>query len=278
MDLIRLVNIVIVIGSCKSMMSSKLVALRLNYKLINLKRKKFVRILMGILIASLIIVSWAAHLLYCLSSLEINFTSPFFYLHILIQTFLFTGLFITAHDSMHGTVAPSRKFVNNFFGRVSSFLFAGFSYNRLRKNHFEHHNHPGTEHDPDFNVRSQNFFIWWFGFMIKYSTIWQVITMAIIFNLFKIRFDEISIIFFWVIPALLSSLQLFYFGTYLPHKHPHTDEMNPHKARSQKRNHILAFFTCYFFGYHYEHHDSPGTPWWKLHEIRNDNFSNLKSN
>lgn len=233
---------------------------------------------MGIIIATLIISSWIGHLFYCLSVLKVDFTSPVFYLHVLIQTFLFTGLFITAHDSMHGTVAPGNKSTNKFFGLISSFLFAGFSYNRLRKNHFEHHDHPGTEHDPDFNVRSQNFFVWWFGFLLKYSTIWQVLIMAIIFNLFKIRFDEISIVFFWVVPAALSSLQLFYFGTYLPHKHPHTDEMNPHKARSQKKNHILAFLSCYFFGYHYEHHDSPATPWWKLHEVRDNNLNNLKSN
>lgn len=251
-------------------------ALRLNYKIINYKSKNFVDDYMGIIIATLIIFSWIGHLYYCLSVLKVDFTAPVFYLHVLIQTFLFTGLFITAHDSMHGTVAPGKKSINKFFGVISSFLFAGFSYNRLRKNHFEHHDHPGTEHDPDFNVRSQNFFIWWFGFLLKYSTIWQVLTMAIIFNLFKIRFDELSIIFFWVIPAALSSIQLFYFGTYLPHKHPHTDEMNPHKARSQKRNHILAFFSCYFFGYHYEHHDSPATPWWRLHAVRDNNLNNLK--
>jgi hypothetical protein len=33
---------------------------------------------------------------------------------------------------------------------------------------------------------------------------------------------------------------------------------------AEKKNHVLAFFSCYFFGYHYEHHHSPGTPWWML--------------
>ncbi|MEL7193577.1 MAG: fatty acid desaturase, partial [Bacteroidota bacterium] len=36
----------------------------------------------------------------------------------------------------------------------------------------------------------------------------------------------------------------------------------------QKRNHMWAFLTCYFFGYHFEHHDSPNTPWWKLWELK----------
>jgi fatty acid desaturase len=23
--------------------------------------------------------------------------------------------------------------------------------------------------------------------------------------------------------------------------------------------------TCYFFGYHWEHHEAPGIPWWQLY-------------
>jgi beta-carotene ketolase (CrtW type) len=26
--------------------------------------------------------------------------------------------------------------------------------------------------------------------------------------------------------------------------------------------------SCYFFGYHFEHHDSPGTPWWRLWRVK----------
>jgi beta-carotene ketolase (CrtW type) len=45
--------------------------------------------------------------------------------------------------------------------------------------------------------------------------------------------------------------------------------MEPYKARSQKRNHLGAFFCCYFFGYHYEHHAFPETPWWRLYKKKN---------
>jgi beta-carotene ketolase (CrtW type) len=31
-----------------------------------------------------------------------------------------------------------------------------------------------------------------------------------------------------------------------------------------RKNHVMAFLACYFFGYHSEHHLWPGTPWWKL--------------
>jgi beta-carotene ketolase (CrtW type) len=85
--------------------------------------------------------------------------------------------------------------------------------------------------------------------------------MAILFNVLKLWLPQSNLLLFWVAPSLLSTFQLFYFGTYLPHKGEHD---NRHQSRSQKKNHVAAFFSCYFFGYHYEHHDSPGTPWWRL--------------
>ncbi|HPN39726.1 MAG TPA: fatty acid desaturase [Melioribacteraceae bacterium] len=185
-------------------------------------------------------------------------------LHTLLQGYLYTGLFITAHDAMHLTVSKNRK-LNNVIGKISCFLFAGLSYSKLLKNHKLHHKYPGTEKDPDFYEKSQNFFIWWFMFLKRYATILQIVIMAIVFNLLKIWFDELKIWLFWVIPAILGTLQLFYFGTYVTHKYPHTDEMKPHNARTLKKNHFWAMISCYFFGYHYEHHASPGIPWWKLY-------------
>jgi beta-carotene ketolase (CrtW type) len=139
----------------------------------------------------------------------------------------------------------------------------------LIKNHFKHHKNPGEEADPDFYTKSQNFFIWWGTFLWRYSTIIQLIIMAVVFNVLKMWFDENSIILFWIVPAFLGTFQLFFFGTYLPHKYPHTEIMQPHKARTQKRNHLWAMLSCYFFGYHYEHHESPRTPWWKLYKMKN---------
>jgi beta-carotene ketolase (CrtW type) len=222
---------------------------------------------MGILIAFIIIGIWASHLLFSLFYVNVDFTNPFFYLHVLLQGYLYTGLFITAHDAMHGTVSKNR-FINKSIGSISTLLFAGLSYNKLIKNHFKHHKNPGEEADPDFYTKSQNFFIWWGTFLWRYTTITQLIIMAIVFNVLKIWFNEISIILFWIIPAFLGTFQLFFFGTYLPHKYPHTEKMQPHKARTQKRNHLWAMLSCYFFGYHYEHHESPKTPWWKLYKMK----------
>jgi beta-carotene ketolase (CrtW type) len=223
---------------------------------------------MGIFIAIIIISIWASHLYYSLLYVNVDFTNPIFYLHILLQGYLYTGLFITAHDAMHGTVSKN-KFINKTIGSISTLLFAGLSYNKLITNHFKHHKNPGEEADPDFYTKSQNFFIWWGTFLWRYTTITQLIIMAIAFNVLKIWFDQISIIVFWVVPAFLGTFQLFFFGTYLPHKYPHTENMQPHKARTQKRNHLLAMLTCYFFGYHYEHHESPRIPWWRLYKMKN---------
>lgn len=224
---------------------------------------------MGLAIAISIIVIWFAHLFYILTSVQVNFTSTIFYFHVLLQGYLYTGLFITAHDAMHGTVLPKNKIANKIVGYIATFLFAGMSYSRLIKNHMKHHKHPGTEDDPDFFTNSQNFFVWWGSFLFRYTTILQLVVMGVAYNLLKIWIPEIKLWFFWIIPAILGTFQLFFFGTYLPHRKPHDHSMEPHKARTQKKNHLWAMLSCYFFGYHFEHHDSPGTPWWKLYKSKN---------
>ncbi len=222
---------------------------------------------MGLIIALLILILWLSHLLYSLLYVNPALSDPLFYFHILLQGYLYTGLFITAHDAMHGSISRN-KFLNNIIGRTASFLFAGLSYKQLLKNHIAHHSNPGEDKDPDFYSKSQNFFIWWFVFMKRYTTITQLIIMAASFNVLKIWFAESAIFSFWVIPAFLGTLQLFYFGTYIPHKYPHTGKMKPHNARTLKKNHLWGMLTCYFFGYHFEHHDSPRTPWWQLYKLK----------
>jgi beta-carotene ketolase (CrtW type) len=222
---------------------------------------------MGLIISILILVLWGIHLLYSLTYAKPALSDPVFYFHILLQGYLYTGLFITAHDAMHGNISP-QKMINKALGRLASFLFAGLSYSKLLRNHITHHRNPGEDNDPDFYNKSQNFFVWWFVFMKRYTTITQLIIMALLYNVLKLWFDESSIISFWVIPAFLGTLQLFYFGTYIPHKYPHTAKMKPHNARTLKKNHLWGMLTCYFFGYHFEHHESPRTPWWQMYKLK----------
>ena len=223
---------------------------------------------MGVFIALLVIISWASHLAYMLLLQPVNLLDVWFWVHMLIQTWLFTGLFITAHDSMHGTISANRK-LNNVIGFSATLLFAGMWYPMLIKKHKMHHVNPGTALDPDYYTGKQNFFIWWFSFMKSYVTIWQILIMAGLFNLGLLFFSEIQLIVLWIIPSILATFQLFYFGTYLPHRLPHTTEMGIYKSRTLKKNHLWAMLSCYFFGFHYEHHASPQTPWWKLYQTKN---------
>lgn len=216
----------------------------------------------GIIIASLVIGLWFISLFYLLQ-LNVDFENPWIYLGILVQTHLYTGLFITAHDAMHGLVSENKR-VNHGIGWFSALLFSYNFYWKLFPKHHEHHRFVATENDPDYHP-SQNFFVWYWSFITTYVSIWQVLLMAVTFNLLKLFIPQENLILFWMLPAILATLQLFYFGTYVPHKGTHT---NKHHSSSQSKNHIWAFISCYFFGYHYEHHDSPGTPWWRLWRVK----------
>ncbi len=188
-----------------------------------------------------------------------------------LQTFLSTGLFITAHDAMHGTVAPGRSRLNDTIGTVSVALYALFSFSKLRHHHGFHHGYPGDpEHDPDYHDgEHRGFFRWYFRFMFRYLTLAQVAGMALIFNVLNhgLAVPVQNLLLLWVVPSLLSTFQLFYFGTYLPHRTA-AGPNDPHHARSSSFPVWLSLLTCYHFGYHREHHEHPAVPWWRLPEFR----------
>lgn len=223
----------------------------------------------GVLVALAVLGAWAGHLTWVLSSVHPEWYSPATYLHIALQAWLYTGLFITGHDAMHGTVSR-RRWLNDGIGAAACFLFAGLSYRRLVVNHRAHHADPTGPGDPDFSTRSQAFLTWLFTFMVRYTTLPQLVVMALQFNLLHhaLGVPLPSLFAFWVAPSLLGTLQLFYFGTYLPHRRPSTPDMAPHHARSLPLNHLWALLSCFFFGYHWEHHEAPATPWWRLWQVR----------
>lgn len=224
---------------------------------------------MGVLVAILVLLSWAATLVWLLEQgvQSLLVTPVWLFLAVLLRTFLTTGLFITAHDAMHRSVSRNRR-LNDLIGALATFLFAGMSYHRLVLNHGKHHAHPASHGDPDYYDESPRFWRWFFSFMKRYTTLSQVLVMAGLYNVLRLRYDDITLWSFWAGPALLASLQLFTFGTYLPHRPPHDDALGPHRARTLPRNHALAMITCYFFGYHREHHEAPATPWWLLYRSK----------
>lgn len=223
----------------------------------------------GVGIASVVIFLWFLSLVFFLN-FDLNWKNPLTYLGILIQTHLYTGLFITSHDAMHGLVSKNKK-INHAFGWFSAILFSYNFYWKLFPKHHEHHKFVATDKDPDYHS-SGNFFIWYFSFIKQYVTIWQILLMAVSFNILKLFIPTENLIIFWMLPAILATLQLFYFGTYKPHM---GESENVHHSKTQAKNHVWAFLSCYFFGYHFEHHDSPGTPWWRLWRVKEGNSRSL---
>ncbi|AFY58379.1 fatty acid desaturase [Rivularia sp. PCC 7116] len=233
----------------------------------------------GLIIAFAIITAWTTSLI-IFTNINIPETNKILIIFsILWQAFLFTGLFITAHDAMHGIVFPINPKINNLIGHIAVGLYAFFSYKKLLKRHWQHHQNPASELDPDYhNGKHKNFFAWYFYFMFRYWSWLRFSGMTIAYHSVRIIFHipEINLILFWAIPLLLSSIQLFYFGTYLPHRKPSGGYQNSHRAQSIYRPFLWSFITCYHFGYHEEHHKYPSVTWWELPRIIKNNKA-LKS-
>ncbi|MEM1392990.1 MAG: beta-carotene ketolase CrtW [Cyanobacteria bacterium P01_H01_bin.150] len=234
----------------------------------------------GLIIACFIIATWAISL-----GLFVNINLPttnILLIPILTiwQAFLFTGLFITAHDAMHGIVFPKNPKINNFIGYLTVILYAFFSYKKLLKRHWEHHNNPASEIDPDYHDgKHKNFLSWYLYFMFRYWSWLRFAGMTIVYHSVRIIFHipEINLLLFWAAPLLLSSIQLFYFGTYLPHREPSEGYQNSHRTKSIYRPLLWSFITCYHFGYHEEHHKYPSVAWWKLPMIVKQKIKTQKS-
>ena len=191
---------------------------------------------------------------------------------IAVQCWLNVGLFIVAHDAMHGSLAPFRPALNRAVGRLVLGLYAGFSYDRLIGKHFDHHRHSGTALDPDFHAGGpRRFWPWYLTFFRRYFgwTEFAVLNLAIAAYILVLGAEPLHMALFWGLPAILSSLQLFCFGTYLPHRHEDEEEFaDHHRARSNDLPWLASLLTCFHFGYHHEHHDAPHVPWWRLPAYR----------
>jgi beta-carotene/zeaxanthin 4-ketolase len=226
----------------------------------------------GLMLAAVIGSAWVAIHVGCIFfwrwTLASSLLAP---VVIVTQAWLSTGLFIIAHDCMHGSLAPGRPRLNRIVGTLCLGAYAGLSYGALLPKHLAHHAAPGTARDPDFHASAPRAALPWFGaFFRNYYTHGQIgrITVAAIVYLL-LGATLLNIVLFWAVPALLALGQLFVFGTYLPHRHDDRPFLDAHNARSSTLRPLLSLMTCFHFGaYHHEHHLSPGTPWWRLPAFR----------
>lgn len=191
---------------------------------------------------------------------------------VLLQTWLSTGLFIVAHDAMHGALFPGRPAWNRRVGGLCLLLYAGLSYRHLLPNHAAHHRHAGQAEDPDFHAADPHALLPWFGrFFASYYTHRQMLRLSAAMLVYVVLLGAPfgHILLFWALPALLALVQLFVFGTWLPHRHGSAPFADEHRARSSPYSPVVSLLTCFHFGgYHHEHHLSPGTPWWRLPAFR----------
>ncbi len=229
-------------------------------------------------VAATILVAWSLSLALMLVPVEAIAVSIAI---ILTRTFCHTGLFIIAHDAMHGSVFPNAK-SNRILGQLSLSLYAFLSYSKCRRNHRLHHQFPSQSQDPDFYSgyaddeqyagrgwmeRSRSIVCWYFSFLKNYISEYELIRLVgswlLIQQIFYWGFGGsiAQFLLYWILPILLSSLQLFLFGTYLPHC-PRVGQSN--KIFSLDYPIWLSFLSCYHFGYHQAHHQHPTLSWFDL--------------
>ncbi|NES86008.1 MAG: beta-carotene ketolase [Moorea sp. SIO2B7] len=223
--------------------------------------------LKGLIIATAILGLWCVTLSFLLSC-EVRVTHPLvIVLGIFLQTFLDTGLFITAHEAMHGLVFPPNPKLNRSFGVLAISLYGLFPYQKLLRKHWLHHRYPASIDDPDFhNGKDTHLFAWYLHFLKGY---WNWVQFGCYLGIviligYKFHIAPVNLGLFWGLPLSLSSLQLFYFGTFLPHRQPPGGYDNCYRSNSTNLPIFWSFLTCYHFGYHREHHEHPDVPWWQL--------------
>ena len=230
----------------------------------------------GLLLAGLIALAWLAGHVYAVWFLHAAEQPILAALLFVLQAWLSVGLFIVAHDCMHGSLAPFRPWLNTLVGSVVLRMYMGFSYARLIAKHHAHHRHAGTEGDPDFDPDHPSDPVrWYWTFMRRYLD-WYVfwvtgalVTSYVVALYFHGGVGRALHILFWTGPSLVASMQLFYFGTFRPHRHEDGDHFaDRHRSRSNDYSVWASLLTCFHFGYHHEHHDAPNVPWWRLPAAR----------
>lgn len=224
--------------------------------------------LIGVSLAISLVVAWLAiHIIGIFFWRWTWTTVPIAVAMVAVQTWLSTGLFIVAHDAMHGALAPSHPRLNRAIGATALSLYACLSYATLLPQHYRHHKLTGRTGDPDFHSGDPSLIGWFLQFFRSYYSHGQIGRITIIALVYTLLLGAPlgNIVIFWALPALGAVAQLFVFGTWLPHRQHADPFADAHRAHSIDIGPTLSLLTCFHFGgYHHEHHLSPGTPWWGL--------------
>jgi beta-carotene/zeaxanthin 4-ketolase len=231
----------------------------------------------GLRLAALILLLWllslAAVLLVSPATLGLTFVLG----GVLVRTLLHTGLFIVAHDAMHGLLVPKQPRWNHRLGGLALALYGALAYGRCRFNHALHHQQTATARDPDFiGDPDAGPLGWYLHFMGGYLNPlqmglllggWGALATGIAI-LQHVQWQQalVRVLLGCTLPLLLSSLQLFLVGTYLPHR---SERQGQQAAVADGPISLawptwLSLLACYHFGYHREHHQQPHLAWFQL--------------
>ena len=226
----------------------------------------------GLVLAGTVFAAWLALHIYVMFAFELTWaTLPLALGMAAVQAWLSVGLFIVSHDAMHGSLVPRGGAINGAIGGALLFLYAGFGWRRMKRAHYAHHRAPGTPEDPDFSAdHPSQFWPWYATFLKRYfgwrSGLFVCSVVTVYWLVLQVPVEKIVLLY--GLPAIASSMQLFYFGTYRPHRHDAIGFADKHNARSETYGTLVSLATCFHFGYHHEHHRAPHVPWWGLPGVR----------
>lgn len=189
---------------------------------------------------------------------------------ILVRVHLQTGLFILGHDAMHGLLCPGRPRLNQRLGALLLIFYAAIPYEQALRLHQQHHQAPGSSLDPDGPpTQDSSPLRWYCRFMAAYLSLGQMTGLLAFWASLMMLFGMVTptavlnVLAFCTLPLMLSSVQLFVFGTFLPHRYQRAPHGKPH-PESLDLPTWLSLLACFHFGYHREHHDNPGLSWFEL--------------
>lgn len=226
----------------------------------------------GLALAAMIVGAWLTLHFYAMFGFGLTLSSlPLALILAAALCWLSVGLFIVSHDAMHGSLVPRGGRLNGTIGGALLFLYAGFGWRRMRAAHFAHHKAPGSAGDPDFSVAHPTRFWPWYGtFLKRYFGLGSLLFVGTVVTLYwaVLGVPLQNIVLLYGLPAITSSLQLFYFGTFRPHRHDGLGFADTHHARSEDFGPLVSLASCFHFGYHHEHHRAPNVPWWRLPDAR----------
>lgn len=206
------------------------------------------------IINTILLFGWGIHEHYMLTDYDIYQHYTFIsIIHMMILIWQYVGLFIISHDLHHN---KNRTNYQNLLGRLSLLFYGGFFLEDFSEKHEMHHKYPGQFKDPDFY--DGNVILWYLNFMVQYINLKQVLTQLIFYNVLKyFQIENEQMILFWLLPSVLASIQLFFYGTYMVH------EKNG-IIKNSKLPKWLITLTSYNFGNHVNHHKNPELPWFDL--------------